>query len=71
MSLGVTPNHHRYCAGKRPNLNWLVTNKWRNVAEIRRIRRLPMLLLASVHVRSAAQAAITTTTTITTTLSCA
>jgi hypothetical protein len=31
-------------------LNCLVTNKWRNLAEIERITQLPLLLLASVQV---------------------
>jgi hypothetical protein len=31
-------------------LNCLVTNKWRNLAEIERITQLPLLLMASVHV---------------------
>ncbi|WIA21964.1 hypothetical protein OEZ85_004325 [Tetradesmus obliquus] len=30
-------------------LNCLVTNKWRNLAEIERITQLPLLLMASVH----------------------
>eukprot|EP00878_Enallax_costatus_P034538 GHUV01038300.1.p1 GENE.GHUV01038300.1~~GHUV01038300.1.p1 ORF type:complete len:276 (+),score=63.48 GHUV01038300.1:938-1765(+) len=30
-------------------LNFMVTNKWRNVCEIERITDLPLLLLASVH----------------------
>jgi hypothetical protein len=31
-------------------LNCLVTNKWRNLAEIERITQLPLLMMASVHV---------------------
>lgn len=31
-------------------LNFMVTNKWRNLAEIERITDLPLLLMASIHV---------------------
>jgi hypothetical protein len=37
--------------GEGKAFNWLVTNKWNNLVEIRRMHDLPLLLMASERVR--------------------